>query len=59
MIERWKNFKKRIYVEIRTSILEKELVKKIKQQTSNIYTTVVFIGEKSTNWDRTNTKFFN
>lgn len=45
MIEGEKNFKKRIYVEIRTSILEKELVKKIKQQASNIYTTVVFIGE--------------
>lgn len=59
MIERWKKCKKRIYVEIRTSILEKELVKKIKQQTSNIYTTVVFIGEKSKNWDRTNTKIFN
>ena len=59
MIERWKNFKNRIYVEERTSILEKELVKKIKQQRSNIYTTGVFIGEKSKNWDRTNTKIFN
>ena len=59
MIERWKNFKNRIYVEEGTSILEKELVKKIKQQRSNIYTTGVFIGEKSKNWDRTNTKIFN
>lgn len=59
MIERWKKFKKRMYVEEWTSILEKELVKKIKQQRSNIYTTGVFTGEKSKNWDRTNTKIFN
>lgn len=55
-----KKFLKRGFMQRKELLyMKRSWLKKTKQQRSNIYTTGVFIGEKSKNWDRTNIKIFN